>query len=66
MSSKKINALTKIEAGHYKSAKGEVRNVNCGSGAPWVRDAHNPWLVTLADGRKFFVPTLSRAREMLL
>jgi hypothetical protein len=60
------NKIFKITAGHYKSAKAEVRNVYSNSGAPHTRNARAKWLVTLADGRSFFVPTLAIARQYFM
>jgi hypothetical protein len=58
--------LTKIEAGHYKGARGTVRNVFSCSGAPHTRNARARWLITPADGRaSYFVPTLALARELI-
>ncbi len=59
-------SITKIKPGHYRSPKGEVRNVSSASGAPHTRSARAQWLVTLTTGRSFFVASLAIARQYYL
>lgn len=61
-----MSKIKKIAAGHYASDKGRVENVYSVSGAPHTRNTRAKWLVTLANGRSFFVPSLRTAREYLV